>query len=336
MVTIKDIARESGYSISTVSRVLNHQRDVSPDARKKIEEIVEFYHFVPNNNAKHLKQTASKNIGVLLKGTSNMLFTSILEVIQKRVANTAYTTFVLYLDEDADEVEQAKILCRERKPMGILFLGGNPENFKRGFATIEIPCVLVTNQAGTMHFPNLSSVSTDDIAAAKCAVDELIQNGHSRIGVIGGDLNSSHTSKERYQGCLQSFEENHLRLDVGTYYEKARFSYESAYEATKHLMERVKDITAIFAMSDVMAVGVIRALRDMGYAVPDDISVIGFDGTEYAKYYNPQIATIKQQSETLATKSVDILFCQLEQEREPVHEIVPFELINGESIRKIN
>lgn len=336
MVTIKDIARESGYSISTVSRVLNHQRDVSPDARKKIEEIVEFYHFVPNTNAKHLKQTTSKTIGILLKGTSNMLFTRILEVIQKRVASTAYTTFILYLDEDANEVEQAKILCRERKPMGILFLGGNPENFKHGFASIEIPCVLVTNKADAMNFSNLSSVSTDDIAAAECAVDELIRNGHSRIGIIGGDLHSSHTSKERYKGCLRSFEKNHLKLEIGNYYEKARFSYESAYVATKHLMERAKDITAIFAMSDVMAVGVIRALRDMEYSVPKDISVIGFDGTEYAKYYNPQIATMKQQSETLATKSVDILFHQLEHERESVHEIVPFEFVSGESIRKIN
>ncbi len=336
MVTIKDIARESGYSISTVSRVLNHQRDVSPVARKKIEEIVEFYHFVPNNNAKHLKQAASKTVGILLKGTSNMLFASILEVIQKRVAGAAYTSFVLYLDEDADEVEQAKILCRERKPLGILFLGGNPENFKRGFASIEIPCVLVTNKAGGMNFPNLSSVSTDDITAAKCAVDELIHNGHNRIGIIGGDLHSSHTSKERYQGCKESFEENHVQLKLDDYYEKARFSYDSAYQAAKRLLGRRKDITAIFAMSDVMAVGVIRALRDMGYVVPDDISVIGFDGTEYAKYYNPQIATVKQQSETLATKSVDILFYQLEQERKPVHEIVPFEFVSGESIRKMN
>ena len=77
MVTIKDIARESGYSISTVSRVLNHRNDVSPDAKKKIEEVVEKFHFVPNNNAKHLKQSNTKTIGVLVKGISNMLFSNI-------------------------------------------------------------------------------------------------------------------------------------------------------------------------------------------------------------------------------------------------------------------
>ena len=105
MVTIKDIARESGYSVSTVSRVLNHRNDVSPDAKKKIEKVVAAYNFVPNNNAKHLKQSNSKSIGVLVKGIQNMLFASIVEEIQCMIENTDYTLIVSYLDEDADEVE---------------------------------------------------------------------------------------------------------------------------------------------------------------------------------------------------------------------------------------
>ena len=103
MVTIKDIARESGYSISTVSRVLNHRTDVSPDAKKRIEEVVEQFHFVPNNNAKHLKQSNTKTIGILVKGISNMLFANIVEEIQKMIEKTSYTIVVSYLDEDDDE-----------------------------------------------------------------------------------------------------------------------------------------------------------------------------------------------------------------------------------------
>ena len=98
MVTIKDIARESGYSVSTVSRVLNHRNDVSPDAKKKIEKVVAAYNFVPNNNAKHLKQSNSKSIGVLVKGIQNMLFASIVEEIQCMIENTDYTLIVSYLD----------------------------------------------------------------------------------------------------------------------------------------------------------------------------------------------------------------------------------------------
>ena len=333
MVTIKDIARESGYSVSTVSRVLNNRNDVSPDARKKIEEVVAKFNFVPNNNAKHLKQNNSKAIGVLVKGISNMLFAS---VVEEMIEKTEYTLVVSYLDEDADEVEQAILLCRERKPLGLLFLGGNPEYFHREFSGVDVPCVLVTNRANEMHFENLSSVATDDIAAARCAVDQLFVAGHRRIGILGGDFDKSYTSHQRFLGCEQSFSEHGAVLDVEHCYEKARFSFGSACRAMKRLIGKFPDVTAVFAMSDVMAIGAIRALRDLGYRVPVDVSVIGFDGTSLAEYYNPKLATIKQQHQTLANRSIEILFGQIELKKEPIHEIVPFEFVNGESIRVID
>ena len=335
MVTIKDIARESGYSISTVSRVLNHRSDVSPDAKKKIEETVRKFNFVPNNNAKHLKQNNSKAIGVLVKGTSNMLFASIVEEIQRMIEKTEYTLVVSYIDEDADEVEQAVLLCRERKPLGLLFLGGNPEHFEQGFEKVDVPCVLVTNRANTTKFENLSSVATDDIAGARCAVDALFEAGHKKIGILGGNLEKSHTSRQRFNGCKKSFEAHSQEMNADLCYEKSRFSFDSAYRAMGRLVEKYPDVTAVFAMSDVTAIGAIRALRDRGYRVPEDISVIGFDGIALADYYNPKLTTIKQQYQILATRSVEILFGQIELKMDPVHELVPFELVNGESIREI-
>ena len=335
MVTIKDIARESGYSISTVSRVLNHRSDVSPDAKKKIEETVRKFNFVPNNNAKHLKQNNSKAIGVLVKGTSNMLFASIAEEIQRMIEKTEYTLVVSYIDEDADEVEQAVLLCRERKPLGLLFLGGNPEHFEQGFEKVDVPCVLVTNRANTTKFENLSSVATDDIAGARCAVDALFEAGHKKIGILGGNLEKSHTSRQRFNGCKKSFEAHSQEMNADLCYEKSRFSFDSAYRAMGRLVEKYPDLTAVFAMSDVTAIGAIRALRDRGYRVPEDISVIGFDGIALADYYNPKLTTIKQQYQILATRSVEILFGQIELKMDPVHELVPFELVNGESIREI-
>lgn len=335
MVTIKDIARESGYSISTVSRVLNHRSDVSPDAKKKIEETVEKFHFVPNNNAKHLKQSNSKAIGVLVRGTSNMLFARIVEEIQRMIEKTDYTLVLSYLDEEANEVEQAVLLCRERKPLGLLFLGGNPEYFEKDFAAVDVPCVLVTNRANEMNFENLSSVATDDIAAARCAVDALFEAGHKEIGILGGNLEKSHTSRQRQKGCLESFKAHGVDFNEERCYEKARFSFDSAYRGMERLIEKYPDLTAVFAMSDVMAIGAIRALRDKGYRVPEDISVIGFDGTTLAEYYNPKLATVKQQEQILATRSVEILFGQIELKKDAIHEIVPFELISGESIKVV-
>ena len=335
MVTIKDIARESGYSISTVSRVLNHRSDVSPDAKKKIEETVEKFHFVPNNNAKHLKQSNTKIIGVLVKGISNMLFSNIVEEIQRMISKTEYTLVVTYIDEDDNEVEQALQLCRERKPLGLLFLGGNPDFFRQDFAKVDVPSVLITNQANNLQFENLSSVATDDIAAGKCAVDALFEAGHDKIGIIGGDPIKSYTSHQRYLGCKESFAEHHVEMNLDVCYEKARFSFDSAYLAMKRLIGKYPDLTAVFAMSDVMAIGAIRALRDLDYRIPEDISVIGFDGTDLAEFYNPKLATIRQQYKTLAVRSVEILFGQIELKKEPVYEVVPFEFGSGESIRNL-
>lgn len=335
MVTIKDIARESGYSVSTVSRVLNNRRDVSPKAKEIIEQIVAEHNFIPNNNAKHLKQTSSKSIAILVKGTSNMLFADIVEEIQRMIEKTKYSVFVSYIDEFEDEVQFAVQLCWERKPLGMLFLGGNPDNFKENFGNLQVPAVLVTNQGDKLELENLSSVATDDEQAAECAIDYLVENGHTNIGIISGSLQHSDTSRQRYEGCRSSFKKHGILFDEEKNLAKGRYSFESSYQAMKELLEKNDSLTAVFAMSDVMAIGAIRALRDCGKNVPKDISVIGFDGIPLAEYYNPKLTTIKQQNDMLARRSVDILFGMVELNRPAVHEIVPFQLLEGESVAKI-
>lgn len=336
MITIVDIAKESGYSVSTVSRVLNNKSDVSPVAKHKIMEIVEAHHFVPNNNAKHLKQGVTKNILVLVKGTSNMLFASIIEEMQTIVAETSYSLRVYYLDEDRNEVEEAVRLCRERKPLGVMFLGGNPQYFEAEFSAVTVPSVLVTNQGDMLGFDNLSSIATDDVAAAEEAVDYLFAQGHRNIGVIGGDRFVSRTAKQRFMGCQKSFEKHGLEFDAEEYYEKGRFSFDSAYRAMTRLLKKGVPLTAVFAMADTMAVGAVRAIRDYGLRVPEDISVMGFDGISLAEYYNPKIATIRQGYKEMANKSIEVLFGMLDFNRPASHVIIPFELIQGESVKKID
>ena len=124
-MTIKDIARESGYAVSTVSRALNDHPDVSAETKARIQAVIDAHGFIPNNNAKHLKQTATKSIAIVVKGTSNMLFAPIVERMQDLIKSAGYTDVVYYLDEDSDEVRHALLLCREQKPLGLLFLGGN-------------------------------------------------------------------------------------------------------------------------------------------------------------------------------------------------------------------
>ena len=334
-MTIKDIAKESGYAVGTVSRVLNNHPDVSEKARKTIMAVVEKHHFKLNSNAKHLKQQASSGIAIIVKGSQNMLFASIVERLQRLISEKKYASFIYYIGEEENEVERAERVCLERHPLGILFLGSDLEFFKERFDRLEIPCVLVTNSAAELGFDNLSSVSTDDESGAQAAVEHLLKLGHRNIGILGGYMEKSHAAHTRYKGCEKAFAEQGMKLEPGRQYRSAFFSMEEGYHAMEQLFEQMPDLTAVFAMADVLAVGAIRAIRDRGLRVPEDVSVMGFDGIELGNYLSPRLTTVRQARERIADRSLEILLSDIAGERPAVHELLPFDIVEGESAAKI-
>lgn len=334
-MTIKDIARESGYAIGTVSRVLNQQPGVSEEARRRVMEVVEKYHFKLNNNAKRLKQQDNRGIALIVKGTRNMLFASIVETLQRIIMENGFACLIYYIGEDEHEVEQALQICRDRQPMGILFLGSNQENFKDKFALVDIPCVVATNSVEGLAFANLSSVSVDDVKAAKMVIEYLMDLGHERIGVLGGVMDHSNPAKSRYEGCIQAFEEHGMPFEPQVQFVSSYFTMEGGYDAMRELLSKYPNLTAVFAMSDVTALGAVRAIKDAGLRVPEDVSVVGFDGIELAKFTAPRLATVQQPGDVIAKRCVEILLQCIEKKGYSVREQVAFSLIEGESIRNI-
>ena len=335
-MTIKDIARECGCGVGTVSRVLNKRTDVSDQMREKVLEVVNKYGFILNQNAKQLKELDRKTIVILVKGMSSLLFNALLEIIQQKVQALSYTTSVVVLDEYDNE---AKVACRlyyEQKRVGIIFLGGTPDTFKEDFAKIQSPCVLITNGAKYVNNALLSSITTDDTKASYDATSYLIRKGHKKIGVIGGDLKSSELTKRRYRGFLKAMKEAGLAFNVKKNYSVSKYSFEGGEAATGDLLEKYPDLTAIFTMSDVMAVGACRFLKNIGQSVPEDVSVTGFDGLSLASYYCPKITTIKQLSDRLAIEGLDLLLKCIEKKEKAKHIILPFEFIEGESVKDLN
>ena len=334
-MTIKDLAAQTGYSVGTISRVLNNQPHVSELAREIILKAAEESGFQLNANAKQLKQQHGTSILVICKGKTNELFDTLLVAIQSRMAQCPYPLIVDYIDECENEVRRAVQLCLEKKPLGILFLGGNQVNFQTDFHHISLPCVLVTNSAAELSFPNLSSVSSDDARAASMAIDHLVELGHQKIVVIGGHRSNSDTTQLRYQGCLNAFRNHGIVFQEQQDYETARYSYDGGYQAAKNLLQRVPDFTALFAMSDVMAIGAIRALNDAGKRVPEDVSVIGFDGLTIAEFMVPRLSTVSQPVEELAQHSLELLSQNSEDGAAPRHEVVPVHLLAKESTRRL-
>lgn len=331
-MTIKDIARESGYSIGTVSRVLNNANDVSETARQAVMKVVEKHNFRLNSNAKHLRQQTKDGVAIIIKGTQNMLFASVVEPMQGLVEKKGYACMMYYISEDDNEIEQAIQVCRERRPLGILFLGCNHDYFRNYFSQITVPCVLVTSNAEGLKLKNLSSVCTDDKAAAVMAVEYLLALGHKNIGVLGGILSKSHAAYDRYMGALEALESTGQKFDESRQYESSYFSVAGGYNAMERLLNKMPEVTAVFAMSDVMAIGAIRAIEDRGLRVPEDISVVGFDGIDIGRYMNPRLTTIRQHREKIASRSVEILLDCIEKNIEPVYEVEEFHLVPGESV----
>lgn len=331
-MTIRDIAREAGYAVGTVSRVLNNGPNVSEAARKRILEVVQRHNFQPNANARQLKLQASSGIAIVVKGIQNMLFTGILEKMQQQIEARGYISMLYYLDEEADEMAQARRICQERKPYGIAFLGASLEHISREIADLQVPCVLVTNGASGQGSANLSSVCVDDTAAAAQMIRYLYSKGHCHIGLIGSNPSYSQPSAARLAGCRQAFAALNLPFDFDRQYAYARYSMESGYSAMEWLLAHAPETTAVFALSDLMAVGAMRALADRGLEIPRDISVAGYDGVSLGRFCIPRLTTIRQNDALLAARSVEILLQCVEQHCGATHEVLPFELLEGESV----
>lgn len=334
MSTIKDIAKMTGYSIGAVSRVINHQKDVSEKARREIEKAVKETGYVPNANAKLLKQTVASAITVVLKGTSNIFLNTILEIIQKELTREKEEVNAVFVNEGDNEVRTAAAICRDNHPKGMIFLGADLDHFRHDFAGITVPSVMIAANGSHLGFDNLSSFFTDDFAGGYAAAGEFIKRGHTKIAVIGGfdSSDEKQASTARLKGAMKACEDHGIPFDLENQYIHSVFSMKGGYEAVEDLFVKLPDVTAVFALSDLIALGVMRGIHDHGFKVPDDISVIGFDGIMISDYTNPRLMTVEQDKTLMANAGVQDLLRRIRNGGRPVHEKIPFHIIHDGSV----
>ncbi len=333
-ITIKDIAKETGYAISTVSRALNNHPDVSKEAKEKIREVVKMHGFVPNSNARQLKAHKSRNIFIIVKGAFNLFFAGILEQIEAELANAGHAVEIHYIEEDADELAMALTLQRESKPIAFLFLGGNIDTFSEKFSQINVPSVLATTYLENILFDNLLSVGINDINAGMLAGEYFHKKGHRKIGVLGGNIDVSYISSMRYKGFCDYFSE-HCGEHNEITYKKCSYNLKSAHKAMSALLNEKSDITAVFCLSDVIAMGAVRAVFDKGLSVPNDMSVLGFDGLDLGKYCVPSLSTIRQPQQKIAQYSTRALLQAIAGAKLGESKEMAAELIERESVKKL-
>jgi LacI family transcriptional regulator len=334
--TIKDIARIAGVGVTTVSRVINNYYGVSDETKMRVLEIIKQCNYTPNSNAKNLKQISSQIICIIVKGILNPFFSSMIIDLQKCVEDGGYIPLVSYIDEVEDEIRCAQQLIKEKKAVGIVFLGGSAVNREDELEKLNSPCTFLTSSARTCKVPGVSSISINDKLAAKSAVNYLLDLGHKDVLIIGGAIFQRDLMYDRYEGILEAFTDHGMIFDKENMYLQSKFSYVCAYEVMSKFLKTKKRFTAVFAMSDIMAIGTAKCIIDNGFKIPEDISIIGFDGIDEAKFYNPTLATIKQPYVDMAKKSVELLLKSIEDNEFSEHLMLEGKLIKGNSVKLIS
>ena len=328
--TIRDVARKAGVAVSTVSRVLNGRPDVSEETRRRVLEIVEECGFVQNGNARLLKRAKTQFAAIIVRGRTSTFLTNVAEQMLSFAQGRKTPFLIKYIDEADDEFDTMRAMYADKRASGFIMLGSRLDERSQIVRTLGVPCVFATVDASAAEFANASSVCIDDRAAGRAAMDRLLANGHRRVAIFGGNREGDDPFARRYRGAVESLQENGIEFDPSLYV-FSRFSLEDSYERARSFFEREPDVTAVMTMGDMMAAGVIRALHDMGRRVPQDVSVTGFDGTQMARYYIPSIVSVRQPTEEIAKRSVELL-CDMLDGGGSQHVTTGFEMVEGESV----
>lgn len=331
-VNIKDVAKKAKVAVSTVSRVLNDHKDVSKDTKEHVLKIIDELNYIPNNSARNLKRTNTNSIGIFVLGEYNPFFGEIVETLENEISEKGYSVMVHFHHVESNAMETAVQFTMEKKLLGLICLGGYVAKENEGYLeSLEAPTVftstIIDDEVNQSLF---SSVSIDENSAVKEVMDHLIGLGHKRIGIITAEKQVMCASLQRYDAYKSILKESGLD-DSEDYVECGDYSIESGYNSMKKLLAKKCGITALFAVNDLMAIGAAKAVLESGLRVPEDISIVGFDGLDYSKYFHPSITTIKQPNSLFGKMSCKVLLEQIEKSGRKEHIVLDTEFIVRES-----
>lgn len=336
-ITIEDIAQEAKVSKSTVSRVINNTKAVSPELKKRVYEVIQKRNFKPNSLARGLITKKTNTIGIVVPDISNQIFGILTKGINSVCQQRDYTLMVCESGgKIKKEMELLEVLA-DKKIDGVLFAGIDInasliEEMKKK----EYPIVLVTQEASDGQ-DIMNTVVHDNVQATYDAVSFLIQNGHRKIAFIGGPKNDFSSGQKRLRGFRLALEENKIEVP-DSYIKYGNFTFNSGYDCMKQIYEENSILpTAVMVSNDVMAIGAIQFLESAKILVPNDISIMGFDDLEIAMYFKPELCTVQISYFDEGVKAARLLFKLINNKNEiiPNTQIIPHKIIKRSSVRRI-
>lgn len=314
---LKDVATKLNISVSTVSRVVNNKNYVKPEMREMVMIALEELNYSPNQIARSLKNKSTNTVGIIVPDISEDFFAYVIKGVEEVFSKNGYAIILCDTGENPEKEDSYLNLLLEKQIDGIILATVNktPKALKF-FFNKKIPVIFIDNLPNIKM--NYDSVIIDNSKASCIAVEHLIEMGHRKIGIITGKLDET-TGYERLMGYKKAFMINGIEIDESLI-KTGDFKEKSGYENMKSLLKAGNKITAVYVASSKMAYGAVKAIRDEGLKIPEDIAVVGFDVHDVSGLISPGITTILQPEESIGKVAAELMIKRLQDKGEKLSQ----------------
>ncbi|GEK89863.1 transcriptional regulator, LacI family [Alkalibacterium putridalgicola] len=326
-VTIHDVAKEAGVSVTTVSRVLNDRGYISTEMKEKVLKAIKELNYIPNEMARSFFSNQSKFIALIVPTTENPFFGELTFRIEKALAKFGYHLFICNSLNDPENEEKYLRLLNEKRVDGIIVGSHNVDiseykNYENQIVSIERKLT-----------ENIPMIQSDDYNGGVLATRELISQGCSNILCVIGDKNVETPANDRSLGYISEMEKNNLKprfIEI-----PFQIGYEEKYKIIKDTFQTKFNFDGVFAGDDVNAKLFMNVAKEMNYDIPEDIKIVGFDGTQTMRSLVPELSTVVQPIEQLANEAVKILLDLLQGKKVKKESTLPVELYLSRTTNRI-
>lgn len=324
--TIGEVARLAQVSTATISRVLNNSPLVHPNTREKVIRAIKELDYQPNRVARYLRKKETQLLGIMIPDITNLFFASVVKGIEETAHEQGYEVILIntnYCRQRERDCFQALV---ERRIEGLCFMSNYLDEDKLAWLDErQIPYIIISRSITERE--DVPFINIDNVRGGLDATRYLIGLGHTRIAMVAGDFQDKASSMDRITGYKEALQEAGLEFRP-QYLKEGDFTLAKGARLTRELLSLPDPPTAIFAVSDMTAIGVIQTAIKAGYEIPQDLSVVGFDNLDIAGYYNPPITTIAQPINSLGQEAARILIKIIEEKTvNPKQILLPHRLL---------
>lgn len=338
-ITIKDVAKAAGVSTAAISYALNGKEGkVSAETLKKIKDAIAALNYIPDFSARSLANNKSYLIGVVIPQTEdhsqlileNPFYSEIVSGIELELRKQNYHFILSGVDKGKGYLD----ISMQRKLDGAIIMGIYHESFYEELKKVNIPIVLIDSYINDSYF---KKIGIDDEYGGKLATQHLIEKGHTNLALVTGKIKKDGVVEKRFLGYKSAIEEAKLFYNPDFVFEDS-VSYEHGVVAGRIIAEKHPEITGIFATADMVAFGIISGLAQCGKAVPNDVSVIGFDDITMSKMFIPQLTTIRQDIKFKGVSAARALIETIDETAandSPLKILLPLQLIERQTVKQL-